>query len=231
LSNNPAAFNLSIENIATRGSYLCNTKGVICLVLNVGLDCIESIFAGNKSHSTKNPYFPSKKSFDRVYNSFRIFQLVMVAIYILIAFIVIFQSKVNTQVKQYKFIYYEIDITNPDNSATSFVLSILSFISGLVLALPLSYKIVLDLISLMHSNFTEWDYNNVPATVKFNHGITSKIMGQIHHLFISKQSLMSHNVKKVKVIKIREVKYQDKEPDECPPQEEEKTPPLFKNEQ
>lgn len=54
LSNNPAAFNLSIENVATRGSYVCQTKAVICLVLNVGHDCIESIFKGNRISGINN---------------------------------------------------------------------------------------------------------------------------------------------------------------------------------
>ena len=46
LNNNPAAFTLASENVAVRGSYLCNTKSVICLVLNVGEQCMGSIFKG-----------------------------------------------------------------------------------------------------------------------------------------------------------------------------------------
>jgi hypothetical protein len=37
-----------------------------------------------------------------------------------------------------------------------------------MISLPFSYKVIMDLVTLMHANFTEWDYNNVPSTVKFN---------------------------------------------------------------
>lgn len=94
-------------------------------------------------------------------------------------------------------------------TAKSFVMSILAFTSGMFVSLPLSYSIVMDLIALMHSSFVEWDYNNAPAAVKFNMGITCKVLGQVQHLVISKSSIMSHNVKKVKLLKIRDVKYED----------------------
>lgn len=35
LSNNPVALGVTLENVVVKGSYLCETKSVICLVLNV----------------------------------------------------------------------------------------------------------------------------------------------------------------------------------------------------
>lgn len=45
---------------------------------------------------------------------------------------------------------------------------ILAFICALSLSLPLSYKLIMDILLLIHSLFAEWDYNTAPAELSFN---------------------------------------------------------------
>jgi len=54
----------------------------------------------------------------------------------------------------------------------------------------------------MNANFAEWDYNNIPAELKFNYPLAMKVLGTIHSVFLSKSAIMSHNIKKVKIVKI-----------------------------
>lgn len=54
----------------------------------------------------------------------------------------------------------------------------------------------MDIIVLVHSNFAEWDYNTVPAGLKFNQGISMKALGSVSNIFLSKSAIMGNNVKK-----------------------------------
>lgn len=69
----------------------------------------------------------------------------------------------------------------------------------------------MDLVTYVNTNFAEWDYNLFPATVKFNEPSVAKTLGTIHSIFLSKQAIMSHNVKKVKIIKLRGYRYIDED--------------------
>jgi hypothetical protein len=60
----------------------------------------------------------------------------------------------------------------------------------------------MDLIVLMHANFAEWDFNCVPADLKINNGYIMQALGTVQNLFISKNALLSQNLKKAKVVQI-----------------------------
>ena len=72
----------------------------------------------------------------------------------------------------------------------------------------------MDIIVLIHADFVEYDYNVAPSDLKFNRQFSMKTLGKISNLFISKQALMNHNLKKVKMVKIQDKVYQDLEKDD-----------------
>lgn len=65
------------------------------------------------------------------------------------------------------------------DEATIYVKEILAFTCGLLISMPFNFKIMMDLIVLMHANFLEWDYNCVPAELKVNNGFVMMILGTV----------------------------------------------------
>ena len=49
MNENPAAAEFDHENVVQRGALLTQTPQVICLVLNVGTQCMGSVFTDPKS--------------------------------------------------------------------------------------------------------------------------------------------------------------------------------------
>lgn len=80
---------------------------------------------------------------------------------------------------------------------------IASLAAGLLISFPLNYKIIMDIITIFQANFTEWDYNNIPANLRINKTDSIKALGNITNVFMSKNAIMSHNVKKAKVLQIK----------------------------
>jgi hypothetical protein len=62
-----------------------------------------------------------------------------------------------------------------------------------MVSLPCNFKIIMDLIVLMHSNFAEWDYNCVPGELRINNGSIMLALGNVANVFISKHALLGHN--------------------------------------
>ena len=75
----------------------------------------------------------------------------------------------------------------------------LAFICALSLSLPLSYKLIMDILVLINSLFAECDYNTLPAELSFNQAISMKNLGNVSDIFLSKSSIMKNNVLKVKI--------------------------------
>jgi hypothetical protein len=84
-----------------------------------------------------------------------------------------------------------------------YVKYILSLTCGLFISLPLNYKIVMDIITIMQANFAEWDYNCVPAGVRINRSYAVKALANVTNVFMSTNAIMNHNIKKAKVLQIR----------------------------
>ncbi|CDW78012.1 adenylate and guanylate cyclase catalytic domain containing protein [Stylonychia lemnae] len=217
LYNNPAAFQLTMENVALRGSYLVQTQAVVCLVLNVGTLCMGSIFKGidrDKDQLLSWKTFKNQKNFDKIYKPVRILECFIIILAVGFSIFVTFWVKYSTSSSRHKFL--EKIVSNYKNSmieTESQILSkdVIGFCSGLLVCLPLSYKIILDIIVLIQADFVEYDYNVAPSDLKFNRGSSMKALGKISNLFISKSALMNHNIKKVKMVKITDRVYQDLE--------------------
>lgn len=57
----------------------------------------------------------------------------------------------------------------------------------------------MDLITIINSNFAEWDYNLAPSNLKINNAFAIKALGNITNVFMSKNAIINHNIKKAKV--------------------------------
>jgi hypothetical protein len=81
-----------------------------------------------------------------------------------------------------------------------YIRQILAFTASLTLALPLNFKLIMDLVVIMHANFSEWDYNLIPGDVRVGQSYVMKALGNVTDVFLSKHSIMTSNLKKAKVI-------------------------------
>jgi len=73
LSENPDAQDFDSDNVVHRGSFLKNTPLATCLVLNVGTQCIGSIYKDPKksmetiADAKWSSYVKTQRSFDKAY--------------------------------------------------------------------------------------------------------------------------------------------------------------------
>jgi len=86
------------------------------------------------------------------------------------------------------------------DEVTIYFRQVLAFACGLLISMPNNFKIMLDLIVMMHANFLEWDYNCVPAELKVNNGYVMMILGNVQNIFLTPNALISQNNKKAKVL-------------------------------
>ena len=61
----------------------------------------------------------------------------------------------------------------------------------------------------MHANFSEWDYNLIPGEVCIVQSHAMKALGNITDVVLSKNSIMSLNINKAKVLQVRDNWYFD----------------------
>jgi hypothetical protein len=141
----------------------------------------------------------------------RILQAVLIVLYVGISTIIFFQLKLSDSMKQHKFMKEVLGKFNFINESDIllFIRQIFSFTCGLMISFPCNFKIIMDLIVLMQANFAEWDFNCVPADLKINNGFVMEALGTVQNLFISKNVLISQNLKKGKVIQIGKQWYFD----------------------
>lgn len=97
LSENPAAFEFDHENVAQRGQILMQTPMVLGLVLNVGDQCISSVYKDPylSLKSSTNLKFRSmvkvQRSFDKAYKyTIRVFLLSLAILYMVFAGLAIY---------------------------------------------------------------------------------------------------------------------------------------------
>lgn len=67
----------------------------------------------------------------------------------------------------------------------------------------------MDVITLNQANLAEWDYNCVPASLRINRSYAVKALGNISNVFMTTNAIMSHNVKKAKILQINNHWYFD----------------------
>lgn len=135
-------------------------------------------------------------------------------LYFSMSFIVFFQIKLSPNTSQHKFFKMILGLYVDDEKLALelpiYIKQILAFTANLFLSLPLNYRIITDLVVIMHANFTEWDYNNVPSDLKIgSNKNVMKALGNITDLFMSKNAVMNLNAKKAKIVQVKDHWYFD----------------------
>jgi len=102
--NNPAAFNLKVQNIALRGSRIDNTNVVQALVLNIGDDCL-----GQFTKMHKRFGYLSQKSFSRIYLPLRYFNYALLIFATLVTALSLIQLLLQANFGEVKFMNLVVD--------------------------------------------------------------------------------------------------------------------------
>ena len=99
LSENPDAQDFDSDNVVHRGSFLKNTPLATCLVLNVGTQCIGSIYKDPKksletvADAKWSSYVKTQRSFDKAYKqSIRLFHIGLMIMYVVLSWLSIYLS-------------------------------------------------------------------------------------------------------------------------------------------
>lgn len=168
--------------------------------------------------ANKNPILNYIRSRQAKYEKYffkpiRIMQAILIILYLGVSVILFFQLKLSTSSNN-KFvrIVSSLFLQNERQVVSEiplYIYMILGFSSGLMMSLPLNFKIVIDLITHMQANYAEWDYKMAPANLRINKSQSMKALGNITNVFMSKNAIMSMNIKKSKVLQIGDKWYFD----------------------
>ena len=194
LNDNPAASEFDHDNVVQRGALLTQTPIVICLVLNVGDQCMGSVFRDPKQakETTNNLRLRSmvktQRSFDKAYkHSIRIFLMSLAVLYLVFTGLAIYLASND------KFFYvtsFELTIMESvDINWVHYIKKAMGFFSILLSSIPLSFSNIIDLLVLTHTNFAEWDVNIIPANIEFLYPHATLAFGKVAHMFFSRIAL------------------------------------------
>jgi len=194
LSENPAAIDFDHENVVSRGSLLTHTPQVTCLVLNVGDQCMGSVYRDPKTamDSTTSlklkSFVKTQRSFDKAYKqSIRMFLLSLFVCYLVISFLAIYLSSIERYFNVSKFEEYVME--SEEVTVTFHFYKGMGFFSILLSSIPLSFSNIIDLLVLMHTYFAEWDINITPADIDFSQPNATLAFGKVAHMFFSRRAI------------------------------------------
>ena len=194
MNENPVALEFDHENVVSRGQILTQTPMVICLVLNVGDQCMGNLYkdpSEAKQSSTNlklRSMTKTQRSFDKAYRqNIRIFLGSLATFFILISafsmYLILNTNVINIQ-------NFELTITLYIQSGT---IDIIAKGFGVFLVLlssvPFSFSIIIDILVLIHTNFAEWDINLLPARIEFIYPHAALAFGKVAHMFMSRSAI------------------------------------------
>lgn len=76
----------------------------------------------------------------------------------------------------------------------------ISFFAVLMASLPYTFNHIVDILVLIHANFSEWDVNLVPASISFLFPHAAIAFGKVAHIFMSRPALQRNDMQTVKVL-------------------------------
>ena len=194
LSENPTAIDFDKDNVVQRGALLTHTSCVTCLVLNVGDQCMGSVYKDPKSamdsstHQRLKSFVKTQRSFDKAYKqSIRQILMTLAIIYMAFSFLAIYLASTERFFNVASFERYVIET---EEISTSFYFQKgMGFFSILLSSIPLSFSNIIDLLVLMHTNFAEWDVDITPADIDFIQPHATLAFGKVAHMFFSRRAL------------------------------------------
>lgn len=207
MNENPVASEFDHDNVIQRGALLTQTPQVTCLVLNVGDQCMGSVYKDPKQtrESTTNLRLRSmvktQRTFDKAYkHSIRLFLMSLAILYLVFTGLAIYLASNDSF---FNISTFEMTIMESiDINTMHFIRKGMGFFSILLSSIPLSFSNIIDLLVLTHTNFAEWDVNIAPASIEFLYPHATLAFGKVAHMFFSRTALQRDDLQSVKVFHV-----------------------------
>ena len=192
--DNPAAFDITAENILQRGCYFTQAQTIICLVLNVGNMTMGNNFRQDESREGRiKHWFRQKKNgknFESVYfTALKVFQLVSFLFCFVPVVLLILEDLVLQNASANKF---AVTWGLKEKEGTGFGRDQYWYsFGGFMTNLPYLAKLTMDGVVFFHAYFAMWDVNLVPAHMNFTDLKAMRCMGQVDSIVCSKSAFFS----------------------------------------
>lgn len=200
LNENPASIEFDHENVVPRGALLTHSPEVICLVLNVGDQCMGSVYKDPKNsldsqtNQKLKSFVKTQRSFDKAYKqSIRLILIGLSIVFMSITALGVYLSSNPNFFNVSKFEELIVDgfvggsrADEMEADTTIYMLKGAGFYSILLSSIPLSFSNIIDLLVLMSTNFAEWDVNVTPAKINFIYPHATLAFGKVAHMFFSR---------------------------------------------
>ena len=192
--DNPAAFDITAENILQRGCYFTQAQTIICLVLNVGNMTMGNNFRQDESREGRiKHWFRQKKNgkgFESVYfTALKVVQLVSFLFCFLPVALMILEDLVlqNLPARRFAEAWGLETMESAGLGREKYWYSFAGFMTNL----PYLAKLTMDGVVFFHAYFAMWDVNLVPAHLNFTDLKAMKSMGQVDHIVCPKSAFFS----------------------------------------
>ena len=201
-----------------RGSFLKNTPLVTCLVLNVGIQCIGSVFKDprkvneSQTDAKLQSYVETQRSFDKAYKqSIRLFHIGYMIMFLVISLLSIYLSS-NTNFSNllhFEHMIIESKMGMENGKAQSswefskyFFDKQIGVFLVLMSSLPFSFSNIIQLLILYSTSFAEWDIDVIPANILFRSPNATLAFGKVAHMFFGRSAIQRYDKQCIKLFYI-----------------------------
>ena len=207
LNENPASIEFDHENVVQRGALLTHNTECICLVLNVGDQCMGNVYKDPKNsldsqtNQKLKSFVKTQRSFDKAYKqSIRIILIGWSVFYLCLTLLAVYIAN-NDNV--FNIGMFEKTIMEDGISyGQMYIEKGFGFYSILLSSIPLSFSNIIDLLVLMSTNFAEWDVNVTPAKINFIYPHATLAFGKVAHMFFSRFAIQRDDKQCVRIFHI-----------------------------
>ena len=204
LNENPASIEFDNENVVQRGALLTHSPEVICLVLNVGEQCMGSVYRDPKNtlesqtNQKLKSFVKTQRSFDKAYKqSIRVILIGLSTVFLCLTGLGVYLASNPNFFNVTHFEQFIIKDVIIDNK--HYLTKAMGFYSILLSSIPLSFSNIIDLLVLMSTNFAEWDVNVTPAKINFMYPHATLAFGKVAHMFFSRVAIQRDDKQFVKI--------------------------------
>lgn len=208
--NDNLAADFDAENVVQRGALLTHTAKVICLVLNVGDQCMCNVFKDPKTfvedsggRKSLKAYIRKQTEFGRAYKySIQVFLLSLAVFYLALSFLAVYLSDSGKLSNVKLFEEAVFGVPSEEASLEDVVFNVIGLFCILFSSVSLCFENVVDIIVMMHAYFAEWDTNLVPADLFFVQPLAAQAFGRVSHIFFSDIALQRSDGQSVKIAQV-----------------------------
>lgn len=211
LNQNPVATEFDNRNVAQRGQLLIHTAQVICLVLNVGDQCIGSVFKNpndvrqTTSRTKLINLFQASRSFSKAYSTnIRSILISMTITFALLAGLGVYLTSISDFLTFTSFEKYLVSQTN-EKEYMFYINKGIGVGCILLSCIPLNFQCTINLLVALHAMFIEWDINMVPSKVQFLFPQAAISLCKVSNIFFSRKAILKDERQFVKGISVGDI--------------------------